>query len=556
MPGRAVTGSPLHPSAPVLAVAHGKSTQAWPDVLEVVRTLGTTDHREAQRRRDTALAAIRAEIDAALVGARLPQLTDWTAEWPKRAMEWQRDRQEGGQIVVEHEAGPHGASLPWTVWDHAIEHAEADAGTVAARQGRAAGDAFTRIVMGDGITVAEGARLWLAEVKDQVVGQTWRGHQAALKLLEGYLGTHQGIPTLQGLQFSSLSRRTAGEFLAHRLQSVSGASVQREFSTFSGLWRWAVTRGHTEINPWADQTAGSRKPKRGGEATPVKRGYTPAEQVKLLRGSGTYLAPQGGGYGPAMWDMIRLGLLTGARANELASLRIGDVIEGGTAVATSQRGKTENAARIIPLQSFAQRVIRDRLATLPDQDPGASLWPEIPKGAGDEHRSKTISTRYVSIRRRFLGPSDELDFHSFRRSFVTAAETAMHHNGRLSRELLALLTGHARGTMALDLYSDWTRLGRRRMDGAMASKLTTLREAMEDIVTLGMDSEVLKALEDTAGDRPPVVRVAPAFSRPMRRTATQAAAALALTLALGACVGPAVVVMKNPTTGEVVQCKG
>ena len=42
----------------------------------------------------------------------------------------------------------------------------------------------------------------------------------------------------------------------------------------------------------------------------------------------------------------------------------------------------------------------------------------------------------------------------------------------------------------------------------------------------------------------------------MRRTATQAAAAMALTLALGACVGPAVVVMKNPTTGEVVQCKG
>ena len=481
--------------------------------LEAVRTLGTTDHREAQRRRDTALAAIRAEIDAALIGARLPPLTDWTADWPKRAMEWQRDRQDGGHTIVDHEAGPDGASLPWTVWDHAIEHAEADAGTVAARQGKAAGDAFTRIVLGEGITVAEGARQWLAEVKDRVVGQTWRGHQAALKLLEVYLLAHQAIPTLHGLQFPSLNRRTAGEFLAHRLLSVSGASVQREFSTYSGLWRWAVTRGHTEINPWTDQTAGTRRPKRGGEATPVKRGYTPAEQVKLLQGSGSTLAPQGGGYGPAMWDMIRLGLLTGARANELASLRIGDVLEEGTAIVTTDRGKTENAPRIIPLHAFAQRVIRDRLATLPDQDPDASLWPEIPKGSGDEHRSKTISTRYVAIRRRLLGQSDELDFHSFRRSFSTAAETAMHRQGRLSRDLLALLTGHVRGTMALDLYSDWTRLGRRRMDGPLAGKLTTLREAMEDIVSLGLDPGVLKALEETASGRPVVVRVAPAFSR-------------------------------------------
>lgn len=31
---------------------------------------------------------------------------------------------------------------------------------------------------------------------------------------------------------------------------------------------------------------------------------------------------------------------------------------------------------------------------------------------------------------------------------------------------------------------------------------------------------------------------------------------LAALLALGACVGPTVVVVKNPKTGEIVQCRG
>ena len=85
------------------------------------------------------------------------------------------------------------------------------------------------------------------------------------------------------------------------------------------------------------------------------------------------LAPKGGGYGPAMWDLIRLGLLTGARASELAGLCVADVIAEGTALATPKRGKSANASRIIPLHPLAQAVIRTRLASLPDQSPDAPL---------------------------------------------------------------------------------------------------------------------------------------------------------------------------------------
>jgi len=90
-----------------------------------------------------------------------------------------------------------------------------------------------------------------------------------------------------------------------------------------------------------------------------------------------------------------------------------------------------------------------KLASLPKATGDTPLWPEVPAHGTDGRRSKTVATRFPPIRRRILGHSDEVDFHSFRRTFLTAAETAMHHGGRLSAELIGLLAGHKRGTLAL-----------------------------------------------------------------------------------------------------------
>ena len=124
-----------------------------------------------------------------------------------------------------------------------------------------------------------------------------------------------------------------------------------------------------------------------------------------------------------------------------------------------------------------------------------------------------LVSRFTLARRRILGQSSDVDLHSLRRSFVTAADTAINRSGRLESGMLARLIGHKQGTLGLDLYSDWARLGHPKMSGDLAAKLAILRNVMEDIAALGMDPTVLKALEDTAGNRPPVVRVAPAFRR-------------------------------------------
>lgn len=114
-----------------------------------------------------------------------------------------------------------------------------------------------------------------------------------------------------------------------------------------------------------------------------------------------------------------------------------------------------------------------------------------------------------------------MDFHSFRRSFLTACETAMHGGGRLNDQLIGLLAGHKRGALAFYLYSDWSRLGRRQMSGALAERLATSQAAVDDAVKLGMPLEVQSALEETANGRPAVVRVAPAFTRAAQTRADQ-----------------------------------
>jgi integrase len=480
---------------------------------ELVKTLQTTNRREAEQRRDAAIGAMRASVDEALRRAKLRPLTDWTANWMPRAVQRRQERLDGADVVVFVDRRPEG-SVPVTGADLSQDAIEADAEAVEARQGEEAGAAFLKVALGTSMSVAEGARQWLETEQGRVKVQTINGHRAALAKLGAYMAEHHGLPSLEGVGLADITRRIAGEFIAERLGSSEPATVLREASAYNGLWRWAVRRGYAEMNPFDDQMAGT-KARRATDAPP-ERGYTPDELGILLRAGAAELAPGKGALAATFWDGMRLALLTGGRASEVFGLTVGDVIEGGTAVVFGGGpggGKTDAASRIVPLHPIAARVVRDRLATLPDRSPGAPLWPEVPEEGADGRRSKTIGTRWPAIRRRLLGLSDEVDFHSFRRSFLTAAETAMHAGGRVNAPLIGLLGGHKREGLAFNLYSDWSRLGRPEMRGKLAVQLATLAEAVVDIVDLGLPDIVLKALAETAANRPAVVRVAPAFRR-------------------------------------------
>jgi len=471
----------------------------------------------AKQRRHEALAAIQADIDKALRRIGKKPLTDWTADWMDRALAHREAiRERGAEIVAEIPAGDDGHEV-LTLADVSRDEAEAEAHDLAARRGPDAAKQFLSVAFGEGMTIAEGQRRWLASIAGKNRVATIKGHEAALGKLEAYLAETAGWSSLEGVGLHQVTRRLAGEYLTHCAARTSVATVKREASAYNGLWRWAMRRGYADVNPWSDQTGGLSAPKAAaGIEEAGKRGFTSAELVTLLSATADDLAPNGGGYAATFWDLIRLSLLTGARPGELLGLRVADVIQNGTALAlaaTARGGKTKNARRIMPLHKYAAAVVSARLACLPDGPPDASLFPEVPIQGGDGSRTKTIATRFVPIRKRLLPTADGVDLYSLRRSFLTAAETAKNERGRLDDGLIARLAGHGQGHLALDVYSDWSRLGRPELTGELAGRLARVAEAVDDIVALGFSEEVRKALERTAGGRPTMVRTAPAFSR-------------------------------------------
>jgi integrase len=202
------------------------------------------------------------------------------------------------------------------------------------------------------------------------------------------------------------------------------------------------------------------------------------------------------------------------RAAELADLRVRDLIQDG-AVISITRGKNKNARRVVPLPQAAKAVIAARLADLPDTTPDAPLWPEIPITRLTESRGGKLSDRFGTARRRLLPKVVGVDMHSLRRSYATQLEAAMHAGGRINPTLISTLMGQKRGTMALDLYSS-------------GASLPALTNAVSDMEPLGMPEVVLKALAETAADRPSMARFAPRPSPEDRPARTRRGAAARL----------------------------
>lgn len=174
-------------------------------------------------------------------------------------------------------------------------------------RGAAIATAFYQAVTTESLTLREGLDEWLSEAARGSTRKTIDGHRRVFAELKTWLRARQADLSLDAMTFSDISRRMAGEFIAHRASKVSAAAVKREATATMGLWRWAVRRGHTETNPWSDQTAGIKVASRGPRLDDAKRPFTVAEQVALLSASGSVWAPNGGGYGASLWDAVRLG---------------------------------------------------------------------------------------------------------------------------------------------------------------------------------------------------------------------------------------------------------
>ncbi len=160
--------------------------------------------------------------------------------------------------------------------------------------------------------------------------------------------------------------------------------------------------------------------------------FEPAEVVALLNA-----ATEKGDHQLA--DLIRLGMYSGARIEELCSLKADDCTETVLKITDS---KTEAGIREVPVHSLLVDVVK----RLKEATTDGYLISGLSFNKYDD-RSNAIGKRFGRLKKS-LGFPDKKVFHSIRKTLVTLLE-----NAGISENLAADIVGHEKPRITYGLYS-------------------------------------------------------------------------------------------------------
>jgi integrase len=236
----------------------------------------------------------------------------------------------------------------------------------------------------------------------------------AIKFLLAWCAKNRVKPVLQ-----AITPRSATRFMDD-LASIAGGqspvTLQKYLYRLSQYWKWLFRREHVEINPFASL-------KLPAPETPhdqLERPFTKGEMIALLTGPAS----------PAMHDLMRIAALSGARLDVIVDLRAKDCREG---VFVFKPQKKEKGPRPVPIHSALAKIVRSRVKGKGPDDDLFPEWPPPKKAGSQRERSFKASNAFTAYRRS-VGVDDvveghrrsRVNFHSFRRWFITEAERAGH----------------------------------------------------------------------------------------------------------------------------------
>ncbi|MBM2715840.1 integrase [Mesorhizobium caraganae] len=203
-------------------------------------------------------------------------------------------------------------------------------------------------------------------------------------------------------------------------------------------WRWLEKRDAVGANVWAGLTYTVPRVLNEDKERP----FTDAELVKLLSGPGTQ----------QMHDLMRIAALTGARLEAIVDLKIRDC-QGGTFTFKPQ--KKEPGARDCPIHSALKAIVQRRIAGKSPEDDLFPEWPPVRKKDSMRERSFKASNHFTAYRRdvqvedvRDGKRRSLVNFHSFRRWFITKAERAGQPESTIQT-----VVGQKRASIAFGVYS-------------------------------------------------------------------------------------------------------
>lgn len=245
---------------------------------------------------------------------------------------------------------------------------------------------------------------------------------------------------------------------------TSPVTLNKVISRLSVYWSWLEGRHEVEDNVWRGRRL--REPRTTDETK--ERPFLDDEMKALLLGD----APL------EMHDLMRIGALSGARLDAIVCLKVGDCQDD---VFVFKPQKSETGKRLCPIHPDLKEIVERRTkGKQPDDD----LFPEWPGPQNPDslrERSFKASSHFTEYRRR-IGVDDQLkghrrsriNFHSFRRWFITKAEQADQ-----PEHLIAAVVGHKRKGITLGTYSSGPLLAQARRV-VESVKLPDLKAPAED----------------------------------------------------------------------------
>jgi integrase len=391
----------------------------------LIKSLGTRDRHIALARRHAALAEFQRIFNGARAIASSDALTETALTWRDTLERLERGDTSTFSVSGEGAPEPRDAAM-WLVDEQAED--------VATQHGPDVAQTFVGIALGTATPLLLRVDAWLREggSKGPLAPRTAAQYRADLSgLAEWAKGI--GITTLEA--FTDI---VAGRYVTEQLvgRGVHWATANRKITAASAYWRWLRKRAGVKTNPWAGQSI-SKAVARNTEKN--KRPFTDAEVAKLMAGDAdTELA-----------DAMRMAALSGMRIEEIYRLTVADCDSGWFRI---RQAKTRAGLRRVPIHSALVAIVVRRCKGKTKVD---FLFHEPGPARQSRERSMALSKRFGRYRQA-LGVHDQaerarhsrVDFHSWRRWFVTTAR-----NAGVDRATVAAVVGHATGTLTDDVYS-------------------------------------------------------------------------------------------------------
>lgn len=239
----------------------------------------------------------------------------------------------------------------------------------------------------------------------------------------------------------TFGRREAIRF-TDKFPELIGTNQARTLNKYirrlGSYWRWMEGRDEVSANVWQGRTYTIPLETDDDKERP----FTDDEVRTLLNGPASQ----------ELHDLMRIAALSGARLDVMVSLTVKDC-QGGNFRFKPQ--KKETSYRLCPIHPALSEIIERRTANRGDDDMIFPEWPPAKSGKAERERSFKASNHFTLYRRE-MGIDDvregnrrsKVNFHSFRRWFITKAEQADQ-----PVTLIAAVVGHKREGITLGRYS-------------------------------------------------------------------------------------------------------